>query len=76
VDERDRHKAAFTTIYGQYHWKRLPMGLHSAVAEWQASMDRIFAEYMFKFLVLYIDDGIIYSNSFEDHLSHTAVILK
>ena len=74
--EEDRPKTAFTTIYGLYQWKRLPMGLHSAVAEWQASMDQIFSEYLHDIMEIYIDDGIIHSNCFKDHLKHITLILS
>jgi hypothetical protein len=74
--EEDRPKTAFTTIYGLYQWKRLPMGLHSAVAEWQSSMDQIFSEYLHDIMEIYIDDGIIHSNCFKDHLKHITLILS
>jgi hypothetical protein len=44
--EKNRPITAFTTIHGLYQWKRLPMSLTSAVAEWQSSMDRIFAPFL------------------------------
>lgn len=72
----DRPKTAFVTIYGLYQWKRLPMGLHKAVAEWQSSMDRIFSEFLFKFMVMYIDDGLVYSNNFQQHVGHLRMILQ
>jgi hypothetical protein len=76
IAEEDRPKTAFTTIYGLYQCKRLPMGLHSAIAEWKSSMDRIFSEHLHEYMEMYIDDGIIHSQSFQDHLNHLSLVCQ
>jgi len=46
------------------------MGLVNSPAEFQRRMDRIFGPFMAEFMCCYIDDLIIYSNTFEEHLIH------
>ena len=51
-------------------WRVMPFGLTNAPATFQRLMDIHFAEYINKFRKVYIDDLLIYSNDFDDHLIH------
>src|SRR5437868_8020301 len=67
---KDREKTAFTTRFGTYEFNVMPFGLCNASATLQRLMDRIYKDIAWKFVVVYLDDTIIYSRIFEDHLKH------
>jgi hypothetical protein len=75
LEPSSRPLTAFTTIHGLYQWKVLPMGLKTAPSIWQYTMDHIFRESLFKNLVIYIDDLLVYSQSFAQHLRDLDAIL-
>lgn len=70
-----RPYTAFITPFGIYQWCVMPMGLHSSPSWWQSCMDRTFAAANLQYFMMYVDDGIIYSTSFEDHVQHLDKIL-
>ncbi|CEP07091.1 hypothetical protein [Parasitella parasitica] len=53
----------------------LPMGMESSPMVWQAEMDRIFHDSLYKHFLCYIDDGLTYSATFEGHLEHLDHVL-
>ena len=63
-----KHKSSFITQQGQYQWTRMPMGLSNATTTFQMTMSKVFGDLIFKSLLIYVDDLIIYSSSFEQHL--------
>ena len=67
---KDREKTAFTTRFGTYEFNVMPFGLCNAPVTFQRLMDRIYKDIAWKFVVVYLDDTIIYSRTFEDHLKH------
>lgn len=75
LDEESRDYTGFTTTFGQYRWKRLPMGLKVSPQAWQSSVDSIFINELYKFFLIYIDDGLVFSQTFEEHLKQLDVIL-
>ena len=74
VKQEDQHKTAFTTPYGLYHFKVMPFGLCGAPATFQRMMDRLLrgAE---EHAAAYIDDLVIYSQTWEEHICHLRDIL-
>ena len=72
----DVEKTAFNTKYGQYEYLVIPMGLCNAPATFQSLMNRIFNDCIDEFLVVYMDDLLIYSKSLEEHLKHLEKILQ
>lgn len=70
LDERDRYKTAFITETGHYQWKRMPMGWQGAPPNFQRSMDLLLHGISGVFALCYIDDLLIFSDTFENHLSH------
>ncbi|XP_041939766.1 uncharacterized protein LOC121700694 [Alosa sapidissima] len=68
VDERDREKTAFTTPLGLFEFERMPFGLCNAPATFQRLMQRCLGEFLNESLLIYLDDVIIYSSSFDQHL--------
>jgi len=76
INEEDAHKTAFTTPFGLYEFKVLGQGLANAPATFQAIMNKIFAPYINKFVIIYLDDILIYSKTPEEHMQHLRIVLK
>ncbi|CAG8800349.1 12058_t:CDS:1, partial [Dentiscutata erythropus] len=76
VNEKDKEKTAFVTSCGTYEFNVMPFGLCNAPASFQRLMDKILADEIGKFVVVYLDDINIYSENFDEHLDHISVIFK
>lgn len=76
MDPADAEKTAFNTPAGHYQWKRMPMGLVNSPAVWQRTADVILTGLLGKLCFVCMDDIIIYSNSFEKHLSDIEKVLE
>lgn len=76
VRNEDIEKTAFKTKYGQYKFLVMPVGLCNAPATFQALMNSIFNAVIDVYLVVYLDDLLIYINSHLEHLSHLEAILS
>ena len=76
MEEQSREKTAFITPSGLYEWLRMPMGASNAPALFQRLMSHIFKTYQHRFLQIYLDDLVIYSSSFEEHLHHLELVFK
>ena len=75
VEQKARHKTAFFTPFGLYQFKMTPFGLQGAPAKFQRLMDHVIRE-MNGFADAYLDDLIIYSSSWTDHVSHLCLVLE
>lgn len=76
IAEEDIPKTAFRTRYGHFEWKVLPFGLTNAPATFQALMNNILRPYLDRFVVVYLDDILIYSKTAEEHLEHMDKVLS
>ena len=70
VSEEDVSKTTFRTHYGHYEFQVLPFGLTDALATFQQLMNDRFNDQLGDFVVVFLDDIMVYSNTFEDHVSH------
>jgi hypothetical protein len=73
--DEDKPKTAFNSRYGQYQFKVLPFGLTNAPPTFQALMNKILGDFLDKFVMVYLDDILIYSKNQEDHAKHVKLVL-
>ena len=76
VRENDVSKTAFRTRYGHYEFLVMPFGLTNAPAAFMDLMNRVFSPYLDKFVIVFIDDIVVYSGSPEEHAEHLQTILQ
>jgi len=66
VEEADQHKTAFQTHHGHFEYRVMPYGLTGAPATFQSVMNHVLSSLLRKCVVVFIDDIIIYSKTFEE----------
>ncbi|MBW0593680.1 hypothetical protein O181_133395 [Austropuccinia psidii MF-1] len=76
IKEGDEHLTAFRTKYGSYEYLVMPFGLTNAPASFQNLVNDIFADYLDIFVVVYLDDIMVFSSSLDEHVKHVASVLQ
>ncbi|GJX76695.1 putative reverse transcriptase domain-containing protein [Tanacetum coccineum] len=76
VREEDIPKTAFRTCYGHYEVQVMPFGLANAPTVFMDLMNRVCKPYLNRFVIVFVDDILIYSKSRKEHEGHLKLILR
>jgi hypothetical protein len=76
IGPSDIPKTAFSTRYGLYEFTVMSFGLANAPAYFMNLMNKVFMEYLDRFIMVFIDDILIYSKNDSDHEEHLRMMLK
>ena len=76
IAKGDEPKTTYVTRYGSYEFLVMPFGLTNAPAIFCNLMNDVFYEFVDRFIVVYLDDIVIYSESLKDHLEHFRKVLS
>ena len=75
IKESDVSKTTFRTRYGHYEFLVMPFGLINAPAAFMDMINRVFTKYLDKFIIVFIDDILVYLKTREEHEEHLRTTL-
>jgi hypothetical protein len=76
IKEEDINMTTFITRYGNYELTVVPFGLSNTPTFFMCLMNGVFMEYLDKFVIVFLDDILVYSESEEEHEKHLRMMLQ
>ncbi len=76
IREGDEWKTAFSTTSGHYEYRVMPFGLSNSPSVFQSFINEVFRDMLNRWLIVYIDDILIYSRSLREHVQHVRAVLR
>jgi len=76
IAKGDKWKTTFRTHYGSFKWLVMPLGLANAPAAFQQFMNEVFGDLLDIFVVVYLNDILIYLDNLEDHRGYVKEVLR
>jgi hypothetical protein len=76
INEEDISKTAFRTRYGRYEFTVVSFGLSNTLVVFMCLMNGVFRDYLDKFVIVFLDDILVYSKSEEEHEQHLRMVLQ
>lgn len=76
IDVEDVPKTTCVTRYNLYEFLVMPFGLTNALTTFRTLMNKVFQPYLDRFVVVYLDDIVIYSDTLNEHVDHLRTVFK
>ena len=76
MDDKSHEKTVFSTRYGHYESLVLPFGVSNGPGDFQKLVNRLLVKYVNVFIIVYMDNILIYSKTLQEHVEHLRLVLK
>jgi hypothetical protein len=76
IKDEDINKTSFKTRYGHYEFMVVPFGLYNPPVVFMCLMNGVFKDYLDKFVIVFLDDILVYSKTKEEHVQHLRMVLQ